>query len=71
VADLVASKLIRYDEIDRSDIQYLLAQAHTAFEDIECAAARLPAPFTHDPLIRDNLANLRADMAMWSVTPDD
>jgi len=67
VADLVASKLIRYDEIDRSDVQYLVTQSHPAFSDVEAAAKRLPAPFARDPLVLDNLENLRADMEMWGV----
>ena len=71
VADLVASKLIRYDEIDRSDIQYMLTQSRTAFSDIEAAAKRLPGPFMRDPLVMENLENLRTDMAMWGVSTDD
>jgi len=71
VADLVASKLIRYDEIDRSDVQYLLTQSRTAFSDVEAAAKRLPAPFVRDPLILENLENLRTDMVMWGVSTDD
>jgi hypothetical protein len=71
VADLVASKLIRYDEIDRSDVQYLVTQSRTLFSDIEAAARRLPAPFARDPLVLDNLENLRSDMTMWGVSPDD
>ena len=64
-AELIASKLIRYDETDRSDIQYLLAQARPSFEEIAAAASRLPAPFVRDALILENLENLRSDMAMW------
>ncbi len=71
VVDLVASKLIRYDEIDRSDVQYLLTQSRALFSDIEEAAGRLPSPFARDPLVRDNLENLRSDMAMWGVSADD
>ena len=71
VADLVASKLIRYDEIDRSDVQYLVTQSRTPFRDVEEAARRLPAPFARDPLVLENLENFRADMAMWGVATDD
>jgi len=71
VADLVASKLIRYDEIDRSDVQYLVTQAGTTYAEIEAAAERLPAPFARDPLVHDNLLNLRTDMSMWGVVTDD
>jgi len=71
VADLVASKLIRYDAIDRSDIQYLVTQNRTPFSDIETAARQLPPPFARDPLVTENLENLRADMAIWGVSADD
>ena len=67
IADLIASKLIRYDDIDRSDIQYLLAQSRAPFGDIEAAAVRLPAPFARDPVVRDNLCNLKTDMAAWGA----
>ena len=71
VSELIASKLIRYDAIDRTDVQYLMAQAHTPFDEIEAAAKRLPGPFARDPLVAENLENLRADMAQWGVTADD
>ena len=67
IAALVSSKLIRYDDLDRSDIQYLLATSRLPFEEIAQAVQRLPAPFDHDPLIRDNLNNLKAVMALWGV----
>lgn len=70
IADLIASKLIRYDETDRSDIQYLLRQARTAFADIAAATERLPAPFASDALVRENLENLRTDMDAWSLQND-
>jgi hypothetical protein len=70
-ADLVASKLIRYDAIDRSDVQYLVTQAGVSFGDIEAAARRLPAPFARDPLVIENLQNLRADLAIWGGSADD
>ena len=59
--DLIASKLIRYDELDQADIAYLWAQQHVAWTDIAAAVQRLPEPFKHDPVVRDNLANLKAD----------
>ena len=65
LADLIASKLIRYDEIDRSDIRYLLLQGRVPFAEIGAAAARLPAAFARDPLVQENLENLKMDMAMW------
>jgi hypothetical protein len=63
---LVASKLIRYDEIDRSDIQYLWRQAKLGIEAVAAAVAQLPSPFDRDPLVLDNLANLKTDIGMWS-----
>ncbi len=68
-ADLVASKLVRYDETDRGDIQYLLTQANPTFADIAQAVDRLPAPFNRDALIRENLGNLKTDMAIWGIEP--
>ena len=71
VADLVASKLIRYDAVDRSDVQYLISQARTPFSQIQGAAARLPGAFASDPLVRENLDNLRTDMEMWGLIGHD
>jgi len=65
IADLIASKLIRYDEIDQSDIRYLLSQGAVAFAEVEAAATRLPTPFAIDPLVRENLRNLKTDLDMW------
>jgi hypothetical protein len=67
IAELIASKLIRYDEIDQSDIRYLLVQGRVAFSEIEAAVARLPEPFAVDALVRENLANLKTDMAAWGA----
>ncbi len=67
VADLVSSKLIRYDDLDRSDIQYLLATSRIPFAEVERAVERLPTPFVNDPLIRDNLKNLKDDMTAWGL----
>jgi hypothetical protein len=67
IADLVTSKLIRYDDIDQSDIRYLLGQRRVRFEDIEDATKRLPAPFRDDALVLQNLENLRTDMQTWGV----
>lgn len=65
VADLVASKLIRYDEIDQGDIQYLLQSYPVSFEEIQAAVKRLPPPFARDPILNDNLKNLGIDMKVW------
>ena len=68
VPALIASKLIRYDAMDRMDVQYLLAQTQTPFALIEAAAKRLPDPFARDPLVTENL---RADMALWGMSSHD
>ncbi len=65
IANLIASKLIRYDEIDQSDIRYLLTQGAVDIADVEAAVTRLPVPFALDPLVRENLHNLKADREMW------
>ena len=39
----------------------------TYLEGIAQAVELLPSPFTADPLIRDNLNNLKADMALWGL----
>jgi len=64
IPDLVASKLIRYDEIDQADLAYLLAHHPMAWAPIEDAIRRLPPPFDSDPVIRDNMGNLRVDIEM-------
>lgn len=65
VEDLVASKLIRYDETDRADVQYLYAQFNFDWPSVREAAGRLPHPFKIDPVVADNLSNLETDMRMW------
>jgi hypothetical protein len=64
-ADLVASKLIRYDATEQCDVRYLVAQMRIGFDAIAQAAGRLPPPFREDALVRDNLENLRQDMDLW------
>lgn len=64
-ADLAASRLIRYDPTDQSDIQFLQIQARIRFEDIANAVDHLPAAFRNDLLVRENLNNLRRDMERW------
>ena len=66
MADLVASRLIRYDPTDQADIQFLSIQARLRFEDIAQAVHRLPPPFRTDALVRDNLENLRRDLRRWA-----
>ena len=64
-ADLIASKLIRYDEIDQSDIHYLVFQMNITFESIVQAVERLPETFRKDMMIVENLANLERDILSW------
>ena len=64
-ADLIASRLIRYDPTDQADIQFLQIQARVRFEDIAEAAHRLPPPFRDDALVRENLHNLGRDLERW------
>jgi hypothetical protein len=64
-ADLIASRLIRYDPTDQADIQFLQIQARVRFEDIAAAVDRLPSPFRGDALVRENLSNLCRDMERW------
>jgi hypothetical protein len=65
VPDLVASKLIRYDETDRSDIQFLYTQFRFDWPAVQKSVAHLPHPFGTDALVLENLHNLKADMAAW------
>ncbi|MFN2352211.1 MAG: hypothetical protein ABR497_09730, partial [Kiritimatiellia bacterium] len=62
---LIASKLVRYDAIDRSDVQYLYSQRGIAFEEVQEAARSLPPPFNTDALVLENLENLKKDMSLW------
>ncbi len=66
---LIASKLIRYDAIDRSDVQYLLAQHPVAFHDVVAAVRSLPPPFHQDVAVLENLENFKNDMALWIGSP--
>lgn len=69
LCELIASKLIRYDEIDQGDIQYLYAQSKIEFADVQDAVSRLPAPFNRDVMVLENLANLEVDLKIWSEDP--
>lgn len=62
---LIASKLIRYDEVDQSDIRYLCFQMKIRFPDIAAAVESLPRHFREDPVLRENLENLRSDLQLW------
>ncbi len=61
-ADLIASRLIRYDPTDQADIQFLVTQARVQFEHIVEAVGRLPRAFRDDALVRENIENLRRDI---------
>ena len=65
-ADLIASKLIRYDPIDQADIQYMFQTAKPSIERIRQSVEALPEPFNTDPLVLENLKNLEADLRMWT-----
>jgi len=68
IPHLIASKLIRYDEIDQADIQYLCTQRRIDFSDIETTVKSLPPPFDSDQLVLDNLNKLKTDMKIWANT---
>jgi hypothetical protein len=65
LAELIASKLIRYDEIDQGDVQYLCSQSKMEFAEVANAVERLPAPFNSDTVVLENLKNLQVDLNMW------
>ncbi len=67
-AKLVASKLIRYDETDQSDIHFLCFQYKLHFDQVRQAVAELPPPFRTDILVLENLEALRVDMHLWRQT---
>jgi len=62
---LIASKLIRYDEMDRSDIQYLCRQTPVKVAAVAAAVGELPEPFNNDALVLENLENFKVDVALW------
>jgi hypothetical protein len=65
VPQLIASKLIRYDAIDRADIQYLCSQTKVDVAAITAAVRLLPVPFDGDAIVLENLRNLEADLKLW------
>ena len=65
VPDIVASKLIRYDETDKADIQFLASQSAFSWDAVQTAVTTLPAAFKEDALIKENLKNLATDLALW------
>jgi hypothetical protein len=67
VEDLVASKLIRYDETDQSDIQFLFKASRFTIESIAVVVKTLPRPFNTDALVLENLRNLETDLRLWEA----
>ena len=65
----MASKLIRYDAIDQSDVRYLIGQMRLTYADVAQAVERLPAGFRNDVLVRENLRNLQEDLKLWRSGP--
>jgi len=66
-ADLVASKLVRYDEQDQQDIQFLMGEGGATFADVKASVGRLQPVFRNDALVKENLANLETDLQIWEV----
>lgn len=65
-ADLVASRLIRYDPTDQADIQFLMVQSRLRLPQVIEAVDRLPDAFREDALVRENLDNLKRDIERWT-----
>ncbi|MEI7732173.1 MAG: hypothetical protein WCO56_21540 [Verrucomicrobiota bacterium] len=65
VPELIASKLIRYDETDRADIQFLFGQGQFEWASVRDTADRLPGPFRTNALVQENLRNLKTDLRLW------
>jgi len=68
ISELIASKLIRYDAIDQTDIQFVCTETKVAVTDIEAAVESLPSPFNSDPIVRQNLEHLKVDLQQWLDT---
>jgi len=66
IPQLIASKLVRYDDIDRTDIQYVCRQTAVDIAAVEVAVEALPQPFNHDALVLENLENLKVDLKLWT-----
>jgi len=67
-SDLVASKLVRYDEQDQQDIQFLMGEGGATLAEVKAAVERLQPVFRNDVLVRENLSNLAKDLKIWEVT---
>jgi len=71
IPQLIASKLIRYDEMDRSDIQYLCRQTPVKVAAVAAAVGELPEPFNHDAVVLENLVNFKVDVELWGGSAHD
>ena len=70
-AQLIASKLIRYDPIDQGDIRYLWSQGQVTIEAVKSAVASLPVAFKSDAIVLENLDNLKEDTRIWETLSDE
>ena len=66
-ADLVASKLCRYDEQDLADVQFLVRECGAKIEEVRAAVERMPQRMRDDVLVQENLKNLETDIAIWEM----
>ena len=66
-ADLVASKLVRYDEQDQQDIQFLMGEGGATMKEVMASVERLQPAFREDSLVRENLENLVTDLGIWGM----
>lgn len=66
-ADLVASKLVRYDDQDRQDVQFLTGEGGATLDEVREAVSRLQPKFREDAVVCENLKNLEADLSIWGV----
>lgn len=66
-ADLVASKLVRYDAQDQQDIQFLMGEGGATLVEVREAVSRLQPKFRDDMLVAENLKCLESDLPVWGV----
>ncbi|MBO6166950.1 MAG: hypothetical protein J6P13_01200 [Kiritimatiellae bacterium] len=64
-SDLVASKLVRYNDKDRSDVQFLAGLGKVSPEDVKASVARMSPRLRSDVLVAENLSNLETDFMLW------
>ena len=66
-AELVASKLVRYSVKDMQDVQFLITEGRVKYDEVVAAVKRLSPVFRDDPLVKENLENLKTDMMIWEA----